>query len=168
MNDTLETATRNKETPFNGWNKINRAIKTFNTNTKIKRRGEELDLQDYLNENNKDCTIYDVYKTYRGDMKLTAEAMNKLTHKVSDDLMEIKDLASAMEMLKATEKSWKDLPLEIRKEFGNDINEFQRRGVLWANEKIKAYDKEQKKLEDLQKQAQIKETIQQAGDLTNG
>lgn len=168
MNDTIETTTRNKETPFNGWNKINRAIKTFETHTKIKRRGEILDLQDYLNENNKDCTIYDVYKTYRGDMKLTAEAMNKLTHKVSDELTQITDLRTAMEVLKATERSWKDLPLEVRKEFGNNINEFQRNGLKWANKKIEAVEAERKRLEDLRKQEQLKALQQAEGEVNNG
>lgn len=147
MNDKIETIDRATPTPFNGWNKINRATKTFSTNPKIKRNGENLNLQDFLNENNKDCTIYDVYNTYRGDKKLTAKAMNVLTHKVEDTLMEIKDLPSAMEVLNKTKETWKDLPIEIRKEFNNDISHFQRNGLNWAKAKIETVKTEQTKLQ---------------------
>lgn len=153
MNDTIEIYDRNSTTPFNGWNKTRRAIKTFNDDTKLKRNGEKVSLQKYINENNRDCTIYDVYKTYRGDKKLTAQAMNIMTHKVADELMEIQDLPSAMEVLKRTEMTWRDLPIEIRKEFNNDVNTFQKHGLNWANKKIEAFKAKEAKLKALQEEA---------------
>ncbi len=139
MNDKIGTENRTKKTPFAGWNKINRTQKTF-TAQKIRRAGKDIDLQEYTNENNKDCTIYDVYATYRGDKKLTVQALNTLTHKVSDELMEIKDLPTAFEVMKYTERSWRELPMEVRKEFNNNVNNFQKNGLNWANNKIKAYN----------------------------
>lgn len=161
-NDTIEIFDKATQTPFNAWNKTRRAIKNFSDNATIKRNGEEINLQQYIDENNKDCTIYDVYKTYRGDMKLTAQAMNQMTHKVADELMDIKDLPSALEILKQTEQTWKDLPLGIRKEFGNNMNEFQKHGLDWANKKIAYVKSEEKRLADLQK-AQIAEANKMTG-----
>ena len=142
MNDRLEYEDRSKPTPFNGWNKINRAKKHFSDNAKIKRAGKEISLQEYINENNKDCTIYDVYNTYRGDKKLTVQALNTLSHKVSDELMQVTNLQDAFAVMKKAEESWRALPLDIRKEFGNNVREFQKNGLQWAQKKYKeTYDK---------------------------
>lgn len=138
MNDRLELKSRTKPTPFNGWNKINRAVKTFGDSAKIKRNGKELSLQEFINANNKDCTIYDVLKTYRGDMKLTQAKLNTLTNKISDELMEINGLNDAFKVMAKAEETWKSLPLEIRKEFSHDVKNFQQNGLKWANDKIKA------------------------------
>ena len=140
MNDRINTNDRVLKTPFSRWNKINRAIHDFTLNEKIKRNGEELNLQKYINENNRDCTIYQVLETYRGDLKLTQARMNVLTHQVSDELMEIKDLRDALTVMKKAEETWKQMPLEIRKEFNNNVSEFQKNGLNWANQKIKEFN----------------------------
>lgn len=150
MNDRIETIDRNNKTPFNRWNTVNRAIHNFEDNAKLKRNGQEVTLQNYLNEARKDCTIYDVLETYRGDLKLTAEKMNTLHHKVAQDLEGVKDLRDALEVMKKAEASWRELPLEVRKEFGNNVSEFQKNGLSWAKEKIKAYNKaKQPKIEEV-------------------
>lgn len=129
---------RTKETPFAGWNKINRVEQTFSKGGKIRRNGKEINLQDFINENAQDCTIYQVYEKYRGDMKMTQAELNTMHHKVSDELSAIKDLPSAFEVMKKAEQTWRDLPLDIRKEFGHDVKKFQQTGLDWANGKIKA------------------------------
>lgn len=139
MNVELTSYDRTKETPYKAWNKINRIKKAYSNGGKIRRNGKTLSLQDFINENNKDLTIYDVYNTYRGDMKLTQAKLNTLTHKVADELTEVKDLPTALQVLKATEKSWNELPLEIKKEFNNNVHEFQKGGLKWANNKIAEY-----------------------------
>lgn len=154
MNDRLEFEDRTKPTPFNGWNKINRAKKYFSDDTKIKRNGKEISLQEYINENNKDCTIYDVYNTYRGDKKLTVQALNTLSHKISDELMEVTNLQDAFAVMKKAEESWRSLPLDIRKEFNNNIRDFQQKGLNWARKKYS----ETLKILDSKKEVQTQQT----------
>ena len=150
MNDRIETINRNGKTPFNRWNKINRSIHNFENDTKLKRNGQEVTLQEYLNEGRKDCTIYDVLETYRGDLKLTAEKLNTLHHKVAQDLEGVKDLRDALNVMKNAEKSWRELPLEVRKEFGNNVSDFQKNGLSWAKAKIKEYNEaKQPKIEEV-------------------
>lgn len=129
---------RTKETPFTGWNKINRVEQTFSKGGQIRRNGKEVNLQEFINENNQDCTIYQVYEKYRGDMKMTQAELNTMHHKIADELTEIKDLRSAFEVMKRAEQSWRELPLEVRKEFGHSVQEFQKTGLDWANNKIRA------------------------------
>lgn len=166
VNVELETINRTKETPFNGWNKINRAKTTYSDGGKIKRAGDEMSLQEYINSNNQDCTIYQVLDTYRGDKRLTVAQLNTMHQTISDELAEIKDLPTALEVMKEAEKSWKKLPLEVRKEFNNSVAEFQRNGMNWANNKIKAYQDEQK-AEQLKQQEAIKQNTQ-TGVVNNG
>ena len=157
QNVKLETYDRTRKTPFNGWNKINRVKQTFSNGGTIRRNGKEINLQEFINANNEDCTIYQVFEKYCGNKKLTAEKLNVLTHEVSQDLSEINGLADALEVMKKAEASWKKLPLEIRNEFGNSVANFQKNGLSWANKKIAEAEEAKKAI--LQKQA---ETTQQA------
>lgn len=141
LNDKITTETRTKQTPYNAWNKINRSKRNFSDDFKIKRNGKMISLKDFINENNRDCTIYQVLETYRGDKKMTAEALNKIHHMVSDELMEINSLANAFKAMKEAENSWRNLPLEIRKQFDNDISNFKMNGLKWANQEIEKYNK---------------------------
>lgn len=165
----LETIDRATPTPFNGWNKTNRAKTSFVDNAKIKRGGKEVNLQEYIDNNNQDCTIYQVYEKYRGDKKLTAAALNTLSHTISDELTEINDLPTAFMAMAAAEKAWKKLPLKVREEFGNDINRFQKTGISWAQEKIKAYEAMQEAQKPKDTVATIPSgTINKEGVVANG
>lgn len=166
MNDCIKTENRTKKTPFTAWNKINRAVHHFEDNQKIKRNGKEINLQQFINENNVDCTIYDVLKRYNGDTKLTEQALNKIQHTVIDELAGIEDLRSALDIMKKSEQTWEELPIEVRKMFENDINKFQKNGAKWAKQAVDAYEKKQKEaLEALQKQ---QEQPKNTGDVNNG
>ena len=55
--------------------------------------------------------------------------------------------------MKEAEKAWKELPLDIRKEFNNDVSNFQANGIKWANTKIEEYNK---KMAELQEMPEIK------------
>lgn len=149
-----------KTTPFKRWNEKKKCIsdKPKEEMLKIKRNGKLLSLQEFINENNRDCTIYDVLNTYRGDLKLTQARLNVLTKEVSDDLQQIDGLRDAMEIMKKAKETWANMPLEIRKEFKNDISNFQVNGLNWAKSKIK----EQKEIEQKMKLEAEK------GDVNNG
>ena len=40
-------------------------------------------------------------------------------------------------MMKRANQAWNELPMNIRKEFDNDVRKFQINGAEWANKKIK-------------------------------
>lgn len=143
-----------KTTPFKRWNSKVRVItpEPKASSLKIKRAGKELSLQEFLNENNHDCTIYQVLQTYRGDMKLTQARLNTITRNVADNLQEVDGLRDALAIMNKAKETWNDLPLEVRKEFKNDVYEFQRNGLKWANSKIKEFEKIQKAEQDKFKQ----------------
>lgn len=165
--DEITTETRTKPTPYNAWNKINRGARTFEDNAKIKRNGKKIKLQDFINENNRDCTIYDVLKTYRGDKKLTQQALCTMSHQVADEIAEINNLPDAFKAMKMAENAWRNLPLEIRKEFNNDISEFKMNGAKWAQEKINHFNKleqqKKQKIEELKQQEMNKQGAQANG-----
>lgn len=146
MNAELKTYDRDKKTPFNGWNRINTVEQEFTDGAELKRNGKKVTLQEYMNEANQDLDIYQVYDAYRGDMKLTEAKLNTLTRTVSDELSGIKDLTDALEVMKTAEKAWRGLPTEIKKEFGNSVQNFQKNGLSWANQKIAAYEAEQARI----------------------
>lgn len=127
-----------KTTPFKRWNEKKKCVSEEPKEEQrlIKRNGKFISLQQFINENNRDCTIYDVLNTYRGDLKLTQARLNTITHTVADDLQSIDGLRDALEIMKKAKSSWNELPLEIRKEFKNDISNFQVNGLNWAKTKI--------------------------------
>lgn len=129
--------TRTKQTPFEIWNKIPTATVTYSKKAKLKRNGKYIDLQEYTNKSNEDCTIYQVLEKYNGDGKMTREELNKLAHQVGEDVANINSLSDAFEMMKQANQAWNELPMPIRKEFDNDVRKFQTNGVAWANKKMK-------------------------------
>lgn len=137
-----------KTTPFTRWNIKNKVKKDETKSQKfIKRDGKYISLQDFINENNRECTIYDVLKIYKGDMVLTQQKLNRYSQTISDELAGIKGLKEALDMQNRADKVWLELPLEIRKEFNNDINKFRQNGLNWANTKIKERLEHEKEFE---------------------
>lgn len=147
-----------KKTPFKRWNIKYKCEPKEHKDTMLKRSGKYIKLQDYINENNKDCTIYQVLNTYRGDLKLTQDRLNTITHRVADELQEIDGLRDALTIMNTAKRTWNEMPLEIRKEFKNDVHNFQVNGLAWA----KAKQEEIKKLQESAK-VEVKES-----EVTNG
>lgn len=136
-NYEIGSYTRTKKTPFEIWNKIPTATVTYSKKAKLKRNGKYMDLQEYTNKSNEDCTIYQVLEKYNGDGKMTREELNKLAHQVGEDVANINSLSDAFEMMKQANQAWNELPMSVRKEFDNDVRKFQMNGVEWAKKKTK-------------------------------
>lgn len=109
----------------------------FEEDPKIKRNGKMVSLKEYTNTASIDTNIYDVMTKYNGDKTLTAEAMKSNAMFISEEMAEIKSMSDALNRTIAAKKVWSELPLEIRKEFANNRQNFLLNGKSWAEKKIK-------------------------------
>lgn len=129
------------ENEYSRWNKIRERSKTagqnFEEDPKIKRNGKMVSLKEYTNTASIDTNIYDVMAKYNGDKTLTAEAMKSNAMYISEEMAEIKSMNDALNRTIAAKKVWSELPLEIRKEFANNRQNFLLNGKAWAEKKIK-------------------------------
>lgn len=135
--DEIRIETRDKKSPFSRW-AINRknAVK-FSENPTFRINGKNIGIKEYQNANAVDCNIYDVIEKYRGDLKMTAEQLNILHGEIADEFTHIKSLPDAMLAIKEGEKAWRELPMDIRKEFGNSVNKFIKDGPNYFDNKVK-------------------------------
>ncbi len=160
-----------EKTPFKRWN-INRVAKqTFDENPTIRVSGKNISLKEYQNENAMDTNIYDVLEKYHGDLKLTQEALNNKYVAISDEMAQINNLADAYEIKNQAEKVWKELPLEIRREFGYSQDRFAKDGQKFAMKKVTEYNKLQEEIK-LKNELALKQQEAQkqlpSGDINNG
>lgn len=135
------TKDNNNENEYSRWSKIReRSLstgQTFKEDPKIKRNGKMVSLKEYTNTASIDTNIYDVMTKYNGDKTLTAEAMKSTAMYISEEMAEIKSMSDALNRTLAAKKAWTKLPLEIRKEFANNMQNFLVNGKAWAENKIK-------------------------------
>ena len=140
MND-VGTKDNNSENEYSRWAKIRERSKTtgqsFEEDPKIKRNGKMVSLKEYTNTASIDTNIYDVMTKYNGDKTLTAEAIKSNAMYISEEMAEIKSMGDALNRTIAAKKAWSELPLEIRKEFANNRQNFLLNGKAWAEKKIK-------------------------------
>lgn len=160
-----------EKTPFKRWN-INRVAKQiFDEDPTIRVSGKNISLKKYQNANAEDTNIYDVLQKYHGDLTLTKEQLNKKYVAISDELAQINNLADAYAMKREAEKLWKELPLEIRKEFNYSQDHFAKNGAAFATKKVNEYKKLQAelKLKAEMEASKITNTPTiEAGEITNG
>lgn len=119
------------------WKRSKSAGQNFEEEPKIKRNGKMVSLKEYTNTASIDTNIYDVMTKYNGDKTLTAEAMKSNAMFISEEMAEIKSMSDALNRTIAAKKVWSELPLEIRKEFANNRQNFLLNGKSWAEKKIK-------------------------------
>lgn len=152
MNE-IRDVTSNKSAKYSRWSEIRKFGQKFEDDPKIKRNGKYVSLKDFTNENAVDSNIYEVLAKYRGDLKLTQAQMNTYVNAIADDISSIKSMAEALEIEKKAKETWANLPMEIRKEFGNNKTQFLINGAQWANKKINEYKAKEAELKAKQEQA---------------
>ena len=140
MNDS-RTQNTEPEAKYSRWATIRERSKTagqnFEEDPKIKRNGKMVSLKEYTNTASVDTNIYDVMAKYNGNTQMTAEAMKSNAMYISEEMAEIKSMGDALNRTIAAKKVWSELPLEIRKEFANNRQNFLLNGKTWAEKKIK-------------------------------
>jgi TusA-related sulfurtransferase len=120
-------------------------------------KGQKINIKEWINENNTDCEIYETLEKYGiiNVRKIDDAEIKKIASEIGN-----MNLMEAMEKMKEGERIWINLPLETRKEFNNDVEEFITRGNDWIKEKEKKWNKQQeeekKKINDNKKEQQKK------------
>lgn len=120
----------------------------------IEIKGAKIKVRDWINENNTDCEIYETLEKYGiiNVRKMNDEELKAIASEIGN-----MNLMEAMDRLKEGEKIWKDLPLEMRKEFNNDVEEFIKNGEKWVKEKITAREKAEEEFIKKSKEEKKKE-----------
>lgn len=158
--------TKNEKTPFKRWN-INRvAKKNFTENPTIRVSGKNISLKEYTNENAIDTNIYEVLEKYNGDLKMTQEKMNKHYQAISNEMAHINNLADATKIMDESKKVWNSLPLEMRKQFNNNIGTFAKNGQKYAQQKINEYNKMVEKIK-LENEAKFNKSTEVKGEIND-
>ena len=146
------------ENEYSRWAKIRERGKTtgqsFEEDPKIKRNGKMVSLKEYTNTASIDTNIYEVMEKYHGDKAFTIEAMKSNAMYISEEMAEIKSMSDALNRTLAAKKVWSELPLEIRKEFANNRQNFLLNGKAWAEKKIKEINELTKPVVPVVEQAQ--------------
>lgn len=163
--DEIRIETTNKKTPFARWNISRKAATSYSEDPKFRMGGKDISIKKVTNEAARDCNIYEVIEKYRGDLKMSQAELNQFHTELSAELSEIKSMPDALKQIKKAEEAWRNLPTDIRKDFGNSVNNFIKNGTSYLNDKIKKYNdlqlelkrKEEQKIENIN-QIQIKKT----------
>lgn len=166
--DEIRTESYNKKTPFKRWNIIRHTGLVFSEDPKFRISGKDVSIKDTQNAAAVDTNIYEVIEKYRGDLKMTAEQLNQFHTEIDQELTKIKSLPDAMQAIKAGEEAWKNLPLDIKKEFGNSTGRFLKEGNTYFKNKIKAYENDIKVKQELAKQFEEMNKNQNKNEVNNG
>jgi len=104
-------------------------------------KGKKIKVKDWINEGADEAGLYATLEKY-GTINVTKTVEDEIYGEIEN-----MDLLTATKKLEEGEKIWKELPLEIRREFGHDKKRFIDEGQEWAKRKTKenkeAYEKEQ-------------------------
>lgn len=135
-------------------------VQTFDQDISVEKAGKKIVWKQYIREANEDVEPYKVMEKYGCLDKIKVDIPT-----VHGDFEEYKDLRKNLDREIKAKEMWQALPWEVRKEFGNDINEFRDNGGKWINEKLKIWTAEQEKLKmkemqpTVENQPEIKEEI---------
>lgn len=104
----------------------------FSEDPKIKRDGKEVSIKDHVQTFKDDCEIYTLIEKYGSIKEIPME-----TAIIEGDISSIKNLRDIKEAEIAEKRLWEKLPLNIRKEFNNDMYDFRKNGQKWVKEQLK-------------------------------
>lgn len=119
----------------------------------IIRAGQELHLRDWIDEAREDTEIYKTLEKYGCIDRMI---VNK--EQVFGDLSQIMNLRDSLDQIKQANNLWESLPLEFRREFLNDKEEFMRTGMDVLKKKIEAEKATKTQTEPAQTQTEPKQT----------
>lgn len=115
----------------------------------IVRNGKKINQYDEIQANNVDTDIYKVIEKYHGDESQAIEAMKSNIPLMYGEFqnMDLKDMQLRHQKVL---EMWNDLPLSVREQFHNNMNEFAKNGQEWLEGQIKLLEEEQKQQEQQQ------------------
>lgn len=108
---------------FKKRNERTRMQQTFDKATiTMKRAGQEINVYDFIQANREDTEIYEVLEKYGciDKIKKTDEAL----YADITEIQKLDGLRGMVEKQKQAKAMFEQLPIEVRKEFNNSLNEF--------------------------------------------
>lgn len=120
----------------------------------VTKAGKEYNVYNFIQEGREDTEIYPTLEKYG-----CIDRMILNEKEVYEDMRNMGNLRNRLDQIKEADNIWKNLPLEVRQEFGHSKREFVEKGEKWIKAKI---DAENAKIA-AQKESDLKaaETIQQ-------
>ena len=119
----------------------------------MKRAFGEVNVYDFIQEGRADTEIYPTLEKYGSIDRLKKDLTEEQQKALYQDftlIQEMGDYRGVKDYQIKANKMFYELPLEIRKEFENDINKFTKNGAQWLKKKID--EAEAKKLAEAQEQ----------------
>lgn len=105
---------------------------SFDKNLKIKKAGVEFNLYDSIQANKEDTDIYETLKKYG-----SIEPLQRTNQAMYGDFTTFKGLRNLQDQRIELEQLFENLPIEIRREFDHNINNFIQNGEEYFTRKIK-------------------------------
>lgn len=115
------------------------AKQMFDKDLKVTKQGKTFKMYDAIQEANVDTDIYEVARKYGmvGAEKECAETyMQKNLTELDEAFQEFMDMRSVLDKKIQAENMWNDLPIEIKRQFNNDVNEFMDNGPDWIKQQV--------------------------------
>lgn len=121
----------------------------------MKRAIGEVNVYDFIQEGREDTEIYPTLEKYGSIdvMKINRGKEEQLFQDFTD-IQELDGYRGVLDYQKKAKEMFYSLPLEVRKEFNNDINKFTQNGHEYLKNKIDKYKAEDLAREMAQKQAE--------------
>lgn len=118
----------------------------------INKKGQMINLYDFIQENREDTEIYPTLEKYGCLDKIIVDKP-----KIYADFQELMGLREIHEQERKAQRLWENLPIDVRKEFANDRLNFMQNGEKWLKEQIKA---EKNKTQQATKPTEVKKDEQ--------
>lgn len=142
-------------------------VKEYDQEISVNKAGKKIVWKEYIEAANEDVEPYKVFEKYGSIEKIKVDVET-----IHGDFTEYNDLRTNLDREIKAKQMWENLPYTVRKEFGNDINNFRDEGQEWINQKYKklqeeraAQERQIAKVQEYQKQI-IKNEV--AKEIDNG
>nr|DAG78126.1 MAG TPA: Scaffold protein [Microviridae sp.] len=103
------------------------------------RAGQKINVYDLIQAAGENTDLYKIMDTYGVTSQEAIARAQMDTGQLYQDLTSLNspnDLRDAMQKIENAETMWRNLPLEVRKEFNFSKGEFLNRGEKWLKQKI--------------------------------
>lgn len=120
----------------------------FNKDLRVTKAGKTFKMYDAIQEANVDTDIYEVARKYGmvgAETECAEMYMRKNLQNLTEDMQEFQDLRAVLDKQIKAQNMWNDLPLELKKQFNHNVNEFMEQGPAWLEKENQKWQEEIKK-----------------------
>lgn len=132
------------------WSENKKHAQKFDKDEYFIKYGKKIKIQDYINESADEVNIDTILKKYGSIPKENIQQEEEII----TDMTQIKDLRNLEDQRNKVKEIFYNLPTEIRKQFKNNVYEFEQNGLNFFKQK---HEEKIRKFEEYQKQQQQKQ-----------